>query len=62
MAATARTQERSRERYGVVFIALGVNLAIALAKFVAAASTGSSAMASEGVHSLVDTSNELLVL
>lgn len=46
----------------VVIAALLGNAAIAVTKFMAAAVTGSSAMLSEGVHSLVDTSNQLLML
>lgn len=45
-----------------VYAALGANLVIAVAKFIGSAFTGSSAMMSEGIHSLVDTGNQLLLL
>jgi len=50
------------ESVKVLLIALAANVGIALAKFVAAGITGSSAMLTEGVHSLVDSCNQLLLM
>lgn len=46
----------------VVLAALGFNLAIAVSKFVAFVFTSSSAMLSEAIHSLIDTSNQVLLI
>ncbi len=46
----------------VIYAALIGNSLIAVTKFIAAAITHSSAMLSEGIHSLVDTGNQVLLL
>ena len=45
-----------------VYAALAGNTMVAITKLAAAAWTGSSSMLSEGVHSIVDTGNEILLL
>jgi len=45
-----------------IYSALAANLLIALTKFIAESFTNSSSMISEGIHSTVDTANQLLIL
>lgn len=51
-----------RESTVTVVTAVAANLAIAVAKGIAAAATGSAAMTAEAIHSIVDTANEGLLL
>ncbi|MBD3615662.1 MAG: cation diffusion facilitator family transporter [Gracilimonas sp.] len=46
----------------VIYAALIGNSLISVTKFIAASISGSSAMMSEGIHSVVDTGNQLLLL
>ena len=59
---TEGKEEKKGGARGVIYAAIVANLGIAAAKFVVAAITGSAAMAAEGIHSAVDTGNELLLL
>jgi cation diffusion facilitator family transporter len=47
---------------GATVTALVANIGIALAKFVAFAFTGSASMLAEGIHSVADTANQVLLL
>ena len=62
---TADKDDAGAEKSGsktVIYAAIASNLGIAVAKFIVAGITGSAAMAAEGIHSAVDTGNELLLL
>ena len=45
-----------------IYVSLGVDILIAVSKFIAAAVTGSSSMISEGIHSVIDAISQLLLI
>lgn len=52
----------AKERKVVVYAEIAANVVVTIAKFIAAAVSGSSAMLAEGFHSLADTGDGLLLL
>jgi cation diffusion facilitator family transporter len=59
---SSKSSASSHEKPITVYGAITANFIMAVAKFTAAAFTGSSAMLSEGIHSIVDTGNQGLLL
>jgi cation diffusion facilitator family transporter len=59
---TPAKDEKTSDTKKVIYAAIVANLGIAVAKFIVAAITGSAAMMAEGIHSAVDTGNEVLLL
>ncbi len=58
----ANNGPKRHESTASVLAALVSNIAVGIFKFIAAGLSGSSALISEGIHSIVDSGNEVLVL
>lgn len=61
IAGEGQQSEKGESTIAVVAAIVG-NVLVGVVKFIAAAISGSSAMLSEGVHSIVDSGNDILIL
>ncbi len=52
----------TKQPKGAIFASLAANIGVGISKFIAFAITGSSAMLAEGIHSVADSSNQILLL
>lgn len=56
-----QSEQPMKSRY-FIYISLAVDTLIAIFKFIAAAATGSSSMIAEGIHSIIDSISQLLLI
>lgn len=54
--------EEHAESKGAIFVSLSANIGIGIAKFIAFLLTGASSLLAESIHSVVDSSNQILLL
>lgn len=52
----------TKQPKGAIFASLAANIGVGISKFIAFVITGSSAMLAEGIHSIADSSNQVLLL
>ncbi len=62
MESSDTSSTSPQEGKGAIFAAFAANVGIAISKFIAFLLTGATSMLAEGVHSLADSSNQVLLL